>query len=59
MAADVAKLQTAKTVNGKMLNVSSKGSSVMVNDANVTRAGISASNGVIHVVDTVILPPNN
>ncbi len=59
MAADIAKLQTAKTVNGKMLNVSSKGSSVMINDANVTRADISASNGVIHVVDTVILPPNN
>jgi len=59
MAADVAKLQTAKTVNGKMLNVSSKGSGVMVNDANVTKADITASNGVINVVDTVILPPTN
>jgi uncharacterized surface protein with fasciclin (FAS1) repeats len=59
MAADVAKLQTAKTVNGKMLNVTTKGSGVTVNDANVTRTDIAASNGVIHVVDTVILPPNN
>jgi uncharacterized surface protein with fasciclin (FAS1) repeats len=59
MAADVAKLQTAKTVNGKMLNVTTKGSGVTVNDANVTRADIATSNGVIHVVDTVILPPNN
>src|SRR5215204_6500875 len=50
MAADVAKLQTAKTVNGKMLNVTTKGSGVTVNDANVTRTDIAASNGVIHVV---------
>ncbi|WP_262298120.1 fasciclin domain-containing protein [Microvirga sesbaniae] len=59
MAADVAKLQEAKTVNGKTLNVSTKGSGVMVNDANVTQTNIAASNGIIHVVDTVILPPNN
>ncbi|MBB4042088.1 putative surface protein with fasciclin (FAS1) repeats [Microvirga flocculans] len=58
-AADVTKLKEAKTVNGKMLNVSVKGSGVMINDANVTQADITASNGVIHVVDTVILPPNN
>ena len=59
MAADVAKLQEAKTVNGKTLSVSTKGSGVMVNDANVTQTNIAASNGIIHVVDTVILPPNN
>src|SRR5689334_18517539 len=59
MAADVAKLQEAKTVNGKTLNVSTKGSGVMVNGANVTQTDIAASNGVIHVIDTVILPPNN
>ncbi|MGO4386371.1 fasciclin domain-containing protein [Microvirga sp. 2YAF29] len=59
MAADVVKLQQAKTVNGKTLKVSTKGSGVMINDANVTKADIAASNGVIHVVDTVILPPNN
>jgi uncharacterized surface protein with fasciclin (FAS1) repeats len=58
-AADVIKLQQAKTVNGKTLSVSAKGSSVMINNANVTRTDIAASNGVIHVVDTVILPPNN
>ncbi|MCG7391806.1 fasciclin domain-containing protein [Microvirga sp. ACRRW] len=58
-AADVVKLQQAKTVNGKALKVSAKGSGVMINDANVTKTDIAASNGVIHVVDTVILPPNN
>lgn len=59
MAADVVKLQEAKTVNGKPLKISTKGSGVMINDATVTKADIAASNGVIHVVDTVILPPNN
>ncbi|MET0527942.1 MAG: fasciclin domain-containing protein [Microvirga sp.] len=59
MAADVVKLQQAKTVNGKTLKVSTKGSGVMINEANVTQTDIAASNGVIHVVDTVILPPNN
>ncbi len=59
MAADVTKLQQAKTVNGKELKVSTKGSGVMINDASVTQTDIAASNGVIHVVDTVILPPAN
>lgn len=56
MAADVVKLKEAKTVNGKMLKVQVNGSSVMINDANVTAADIQASNGVIHVIDTVVLP---
>ncbi|MCB8819952.1 fasciclin domain-containing protein [Microvirga rosea] len=58
-AADVVKIKEAKTVNGKALRISTKGSGVMINDANVTQTDIAASNGVIHVVDTVILPPNN
>jgi len=59
MAADVGKLKEAKTVNGKMLTVSAKGSDVMINDAKVTATDIAATNGVIHVVDTVILPAGN
>jgi uncharacterized surface protein with fasciclin (FAS1) repeats len=59
MAADVVKLKDAKTVNGKMLNFSKMGDSVMVNDAKVTATDIAASNGVIHVVDSVILRPND
>ncbi|MFC4174204.1 fasciclin domain-containing protein [Microvirga sp. GCM10011540] len=58
-ASEVAKLQQAKTVNGKALTVSATGNGVKVNDANVTRTDIAASNGVIHVVDSVILPPTN
>jgi uncharacterized surface protein with fasciclin (FAS1) repeats len=59
MAADVIKLKEAKTVNGKMLDIETKGDSVMVNDARVTASDIGASNGVIHVIDTVILPPKS
>jgi uncharacterized surface protein with fasciclin (FAS1) repeats len=51
MAADVARLDEAKTVNGKMIDVEVDGSSVKVNDATVTAADIAASNGVIHVID--------
>ena len=57
MAADVAGIDEAETVNGKMIDVKVDGSSVKVNDATVTAADIAASNGVIHVIDTVILPP--
>lgn len=56
-AADVVKLKQAKTVNGKMLTVSAEGGAVTINDSKVTATDIGASNGVIHIVDTVILPP--
>lgn len=56
MAADVSKLKEAKTVNGKMLRVDVNGSDVMINDAKVTATDIEASNGVIHVLDSVVLP---
>jgi uncharacterized surface protein with fasciclin (FAS1) repeats len=59
MAADVVKLDEAKTVNGAMVDVTAEGGKVMVNEANVTATDIAASNGVIHVIDSVILPPNN
>lgn len=55
LAADVVKLKSAKTVNGKSVTINtSKG--VKVNNANVTATDIKASNGVIHVIDTVLLP---
>ncbi|ODR92134.1 Nex18 symbiotically induced protein [Sinorhizobium alkalisoli] len=57
MAADVVKLNEAKTVNGKMVTIKASGDGVMINDANVTATDIDASNGVIHVLDEVILPP--
>lgn len=56
MAADVVKLTSAKTVNGQMVTVKVNGDTVMINDAKVVTADVEASNGVIHVIDTVILP---
>ncbi|WP_434734426.1 fasciclin domain-containing protein (plasmid) [Rhizobium sp. YTUHZ044] len=57
MAKDVAGIDEAKSVNGKMIDVNVEGSTVKVNDAAVTAADIAASNGVIHVIDKVIVPP--
>ena len=54
-AADVVKLSKADTVNGKAIMIDTA-SGVKVNNANVTATDIDASNGVIHVLDTVILP---
>jgi uncharacterized surface protein with fasciclin (FAS1) repeats len=56
-ASDVAKLKEAQTVNGKAVAIAVNGGTVTVNDAKVTSADISASNGIIHVIDKVILPP--
>jgi uncharacterized surface protein with fasciclin (FAS1) repeats len=58
-AADVVKLDEAKTVNGKMVDLKVEGDTAMVNDAKVTKTDIIASNGVIHVIDTVIMPPKS
>jgi uncharacterized surface protein with fasciclin (FAS1) repeats len=56
MAKDVVKLHEAKTVNGKELKIMTEGGKVMVDNANVTKTDIACSNGVIHVIDSVILP---
>jgi uncharacterized surface protein with fasciclin (FAS1) repeats len=55
MAADV-KPGKAKTIQGESLTVTAKANSVMVNDAHVVKTDIAASNGVIHVIDAVLLP---
>ena len=56
MAADVVKLNTAKTVNGQELKVDATMGSVMIDNAKVVKADILCTNGVIHVIDTVVLP---
>ena len=58
MAADVVKLKSAKTVQGSNVSISTMGGKVKVDNANVVTTDIGASNGVIHVIDTVILPKN-
>ena len=59
MAADVVKLKSANTVLGKPLAIKVTNGKVAVNDANVVITDIKASNGVIHVIDRVLLPPKS
>ena len=56
MAADVAGLNSAKTVHGKELKVKAMGGNVMIDNAKVVKTDIGTTNGVIHVIDTVVLP---
>lgn len=58
MSKDVVKLRSAKTLQGQNINIRVQGNTVRINDAKVVKADIECSNGVIHVIDKVILPPN-
>jgi uncharacterized surface protein with fasciclin (FAS1) repeats len=55
LAADVAKLKTAKTVEGSEVKIDAS-NGVKINDATVAAADVAADNGVIHVIDTVLIP---
>jgi uncharacterized surface protein with fasciclin (FAS1) repeats len=55
-SADVVKLKSAKTVQGQNVSIVVNQGKVMVNNANVVATDVAASNGVIHVIDTVLLP---
>lgn len=55
-AAEVVKLDSAKTVNGQSVSIKNKYGKVMVDNAQVIKTDILCSNGVIHVIDAVILP---
>nr|WP_298410381.1 fasciclin domain-containing protein [uncultured Halomonas sp.] len=57
MASDVVQTDSATTVQGQDLSISTEGDTVMINDnAKVVKADVEASNGVIHVIDTVLMP---
>jgi uncharacterized surface protein with fasciclin (FAS1) repeats len=56
MAKDVVKIKSAKTVQGSSVKVKAGKAGVMVDNANVIKTDIAATNGVIHVIDSVILP---
>ncbi len=55
-SSDVVKLKSAKTAEGSDVQIHTEGGSVMVDNAKVVATDIESSNGVIHVIDTVILP---
>jgi len=56
MAKDVVSLKEAKTVQGQSLKISLRDGAAMVDDAKIVKTDIVASNGIIHVIDTVVLP---
>jgi len=56
MASDVVKMPSAKAVSGDTITIASHGGTVTVDNATVVKADIGASNGIIHVIDAVILP---
>ena len=56
MASDVVKMKMAKTVEGQNAKITAKGGMVMIDNAHVSKTDIVCDNGVIHVIDTVIMP---
>ena len=56
MAGDVVKVQSANAVSGDTVKIGAQNGGVTVNQANVVKTDITASNGVIHVIDAVMLP---
>ena len=59
MAADVVKLDSAKTVQGETLKIVTNGDKVTINGVNVLKTDIPCTNGVIHVIDAVLMPPSD
>jgi len=59
MAADVVKLDSAKTAQGQSLNIVAKDGKVTINGVNVIQTDVVCKNGVIHVIDAVLLPPDD
>jgi uncharacterized surface protein with fasciclin (FAS1) repeats len=58
LSSDLKDKQTIQTVNGDNVNVTLKDNCVYINDAKVTTADVGASNGVVHIIDSVLLPPS-
>jgi uncharacterized surface protein with fasciclin (FAS1) repeats len=57
-ASKVVKLKSAKTLEGASIKISVRGGSVYVNSAKVIKTNVFASNGVIHVINAVLIPPS-
>ncbi|MEM7680856.1 MAG: fasciclin domain-containing protein [Planctomycetota bacterium] len=59
MSGTVATLDTAETLNGASVDIEASDSGITVNGASVIQADVEATNGVIHVIDAVLLPPSD
>jgi len=57
MASEVMKMNSARTVSNQNLKIMMMGDQVMIGDAHVVKADVMASNGIVHVIDTVLMPP--
>jgi uncharacterized surface protein with fasciclin (FAS1) repeats len=57
LAADVVTMSSAQAVSGDRLSITTNGEALMIGNARVVKADVAASNGVIHVIDAVLLPP--
>jgi uncharacterized surface protein with fasciclin (FAS1) repeats len=58
-SSDVVKLSTAKAVSGDTIDIKASSGTVMVDGARVVKTDVQASNGIIHVIDTVIMPEDS
>jgi transforming growth factor-beta-induced protein len=58
MAADVVKLESAETAQGDTVEIKVEKDEVFINGAKIVKTDIICSNGVIHVIDAVLLPPS-
>ncbi len=56
-AAQVMGMSTARTASGQELRISMMGNQVMIGNAHIIKADVMASNGIVHVIDTVLMPP--
>ncbi len=56
-AREVMAMSSAKTANGAMLRIGTMGNQVMINDGHLVKTDVMASNGTVHVIDTVLMPP--
>jgi uncharacterized surface protein with fasciclin (FAS1) repeats len=56
MAGDVIDLKSARTVEGSSVRIRTMGKNVMINKSKIIKTNIEASNGVVHVIDTVLIP---
>lgn len=59
LAADVGKMKTSKMLNGKETTITTKDNSVMIDNAKITKTDVACSNGVIHMINTVLMPKDN
>ena len=57
VSADVMRMRSAKTLNGQSVHILTSGASCMIDEARIINADVPCANGVIHVVDKVLMPP--